>query len=137
MKHETSKERLMELANLAESKNQQANILNESVLAIAGGIILGILGLRVITKILKSVFAGVDLARMTDPVKLKQAIGEIGKEVIEKEQKNPLIIAMWMAEVGKMVDNGIVKNGIDLARAMGKVSGKEEFNKVAQLYQQG
>jgi len=125
----------MELANLAKSENQTNN-LNESVLAIAGGIVLGLLGLRVITKILIAVFGGIDLAKMTDPVKLNQALGEIGKAAIMKEQKNPLVIAMWMAEVSEMIKSGAVKNGIDLARAMGKVSGKEEFNKVAQMYQQ-
>ena len=136
MKHETSKKRLMELANLAESKNQ-ANNLNEGVLAIAGGIILGLLGLRVITRILRGVFNGIELTKMTDPVKLKQAVGEIGREAILKEEKNPLAIAVWMAEVNKLIDSGTVKNGIDLARAMGRVSGKEDFAKVAQLYQQG
>lgn len=94
--------------------------LNESALAIAGGVILGVLGLKVIFKIIKGISGAVSLIRMTDPKELKKAVAEIGKEAMQRG-KNPLQIALWMSTVESMIDNGEIKNGVELGKTWGNV----------------
>ena len=95
--------------------------LNESALAIAGGVILGVLGLKTLARIMKGIFGAVSLIRMTDPKKLKEAVAEIGREAIMKRGKNPLQVALWMTTVNSMIDSGEVKNGVDLGKTWGNI----------------
>ena len=95
--------------------------LDESVLAVAGGIILGILGLKTLARIMKGIFGAVSLIRMTDPKKLKEAVAEIGREAIMKRGKNPIQVALWMTTVNSMIDSGEVKNGVDLGKTWGNI----------------
>jgi hypothetical protein len=95
--------------------------LDESVLAVAGGIVLGILGLKTLARIMKGIFGAVSLIRMTDPKKLKEAVAEIGREAIMKRGKNPLQVALWMTTVNSMIDSGEVKNGVDLGKTWGNI----------------
>jgi hypothetical protein len=104
---------------IGESAGTDANVeVNESVLAIAGGIILGALGLNLITKIFKGVSAGVQLARVTEPAKLKEMASQIAQETIMKMGKNPIQVVLWEKTVGDMIDKGEIKNGIQLAKTI-------------------
>jgi hypothetical protein len=108
---------------LTKFENREQDLeedLNEGVLAVAGGVILGILGLRTLLRITKGISAGVSLAKMTDPKKLKEAVAEIGKEAMQKG-KNPLQVALWMSTVNSMIESGEIKNGISLAKTWGNI----------------
>ena len=94
--------------------------INESALAIAGGVILGVLGLKPILRIIKGISSAVSLAKMTDPKELKKAVSEIGREAMQKG-KNPLQIALWMSTVNSMIENGEIKNGLSLGRTWGNI----------------
>jgi hypothetical protein len=92
--------------------------VNESALAIAGGIILGALGLKVIANIFRGVSAGVQLARVTEPAKLKEMASQISQETIMKMGKNPLQVVLWQKTVEEMIDKGQITNGIQLAKTI-------------------
>ena len=94
--------------------------INESALAIAGGVILGVLGLKPILRIIKGISSAVSLAKMTDPKELKKAVSEIGREAMQKG-KNPLQIALWMSTVNSMIEKGEIKNGLSLGRTWGNI----------------
>lgn len=92
--------------------------VNESVLAIAGGVILGILGLKVIANIFKSVSAGIALRSITDPGKMKQIADQISSEAMSNQGKNPLQVALWQKAVIGMIDKGEIKNAYELAKTI-------------------
>lgn len=102
--------------------------LNESALTIAGGIVLGALGLKAILRIMKGISSAVSLARMTDPKELKRSVEEIGKEAMQKG-RNPLQIALWMMTANSLIEKGEIKNGISLARTWGNID-KIDIEKV-------
>lgn len=112
-------------ASLGEVK--KAN-LNESALAIAGGIVLGALGLKAILRIMRGISSAVSLARMTDPKELKRSVEEIGKEAMQKG-RNPLQIALWMMTVNSLIEKGEIKNGLSLAKTWGNID-KIDLEKV-------
>ena len=96
--------------------------VNESVLAIAGGIILGALGLNVIAKIFKAVSAGVSLARITDPGKLKEITSQVTMDAITNKGINPIKAALWKGAADSMIDKGEIKNGFELAKSIKGIS---------------
>ena len=106
--------------SLSENEEVEEANLNEGALAIAGGIVLGALGLKAILGIMKGISSAVSLARMTDPKELKRSVEEIGKEAMQKG-RNPLQIALWMMTVNSLIEKGEIKNGISLARTWGNI----------------
>ena len=91
----------------------EENELNESALEIAGGIILGIVGLKVISGIAKGLFGTLKLKAMKDPSKLKELATEIASRAMEK---NPLKAGIWLGGVKQMIDKGEIKDGFELIK---------------------
>ena len=114
----TSYVELMEYIKKTKFKLNESEDVNESVLAIAGGIILGALGLNVIAKIFKSVSAGVSLMRVTDPGKMKEIASQISSELITNKGINPLKAVLWQQTVEGMIDKGDIKNAYELAKTI-------------------
>lgn len=94
------------------------NEMNESAVEIAGGIVLGIVGLKVIAGIAKGLFGTLKLKMMKDPAKLKELAKEIAGRAMEK---NPLKAALWNGAVDSMIDNGDIKDGWGLLKTAAKM----------------
>lgn len=92
--------------------------VNESAIEIAGGIILGIVGLKVIGGIAKGLFGTLKLKAMKDPEKLKELAKEIASRAMEK---NPLKAALWLTAVKGMIDKGDIKDGFGLLKTAAKM----------------
>lgn len=100
------------------SEIENGDDVNESALAIAGGIILGALGLNLIAKIFKGVSAGISLMRVTDPGKMKEIASQISTEAITNKGINPLKAVLWQQTVEGMIDKGEIKNAYELAKTI-------------------
>jgi len=96
----------------------EAEEVNESALEIAGGIILGIVGLKVIGGIAKGLFGTLKLKAMKDPEKLKELASQIASKAMEK---NPLKAALWLGAVKEMIDSGDIKDGFGLLKTAAKM----------------
>ena len=92
--------------------------VNESAIEIAGGIILGIVGLKVIGGIAKGLFGTLKLKAMKDPAKLKELASQIASKAMEK---NPLKAALWLGAVKEMIDSGDIKDGFGLLKTAAKM----------------
>ena len=92
--------------------------VNESAIEIAGGIILGIVGLTVIGGIAKGLFGTLKLKAMKDPAKLKELASQIASKAMDK---NPLKAALWNNAVDSMIDKGDIKDGFDLLKTATKI----------------
>jgi hypothetical protein len=92
--------------------------LNESALEIAGGIILGIVGLKFIGGIAKGLFGTLKLKAMKDPAKLKELASQIASKAMDK---NPLKAALWLGAVKEMIDSGDIKDGFGLLKTATKM----------------
>jgi hypothetical protein len=104
--------------------------INESALEIAGGVILGILGLKVIVGIFKAILGKVTLKAVRDPKKLKEISHELSTKAMTEGGKNPLQVALWKNTVDRMIETGEIKNAYDLAKtftAMDKIDIKKVF----------
>lgn len=99
-------------------KATNSGSINENALEIAGGIILGILGLKFIGGIFKSVAAGLSLKKIKDPKKLKEISNEIATESMSKGGKNPLQVALWKNAVDSMIEKGEIKDAYELAKTI-------------------
>jgi hypothetical protein len=97
---------------------KESEELNESAIEIAGGIILGIVGLKVIGGIAKGLFGTLKLKAMKDPEKLKELAKEIASRAMEK---NPLKAALWLTAVKGMIDKGDIKDGFGLLKTAAKM----------------
>lgn len=97
---------------------KESQEINESALAIAGGIILGALGINLIAKIFKSVSAGVSLARVTDPGKMKEIADQLSTEAITNKGINPAKAVLWQQTVEGMINTGEIKNAFELAKSI-------------------
>lgn len=92
--------------------------VNESAIEIAGGIILGIVGLKVIGGIAKGLFGTLKLKAMKDPAKLKELASQIASKAMEK---NPIKAALWLGAVKEMIDKGDIKDGFGLLKTAAKM----------------
>ena len=92
--------------------------VNESAIEIAGGIVLGIVGLKVIGGIAKGLFGTLKLKAMKDPGKLKELASQISSKAMDK---NPLKAALWNNAVDSMIDKGDIKDGFDLLKTAAKI----------------
>lgn len=92
--------------------------VNESALEIAGGIILGIVGLKFIGGIAKGLFGTLKLKAMKDPAKLKELASQIASKAMDK---NPLKAALWLGAVKEMIDSGDIKDGFGLLKTATKM----------------
>ena len=108
---------------LNESKESE---LNESALEIAGGIVLGIVGLKFIAGVAKTLFGTLKLKAMKDPGKLKELASEIASRAMDK---NPLKAALWLTAVKGMIDKGDIKDGFGLLKTAAKIDSLD-INKV-------
>lgn len=112
------------------SVKQIQESVNESALEIAGGIILGILGLKTIAAIFKQVLGRAQLKSVKDPVKLKALASKLATEAMAEGGKNPLQCALWNNTVNTMIEKGDIKNAYELAKtftAMDKIDIKDYF----------
>ena len=114
--------------NVILSKLSNSTI-NESALEIAGGIVLGLVGLKAIGFLAKGIFGTMKLKLMTDPTKLKDLAEKIYSQAITKNNKNILQAALWYGAVKDMIDKGEIKNGLDLFKASMKMD-KIDINKI-------
>ena len=94
---------------------KESEDVNESTLEIAGGVILGILGLKTIAAITKGVIGTLKIRAMKDPAKLKQLVDELSDRAMVSK-RNPLQVALWDTAVKSMIDSGEIKNGLDLMK---------------------
>ena len=97
---------------------KESEEVNESAIEIAGGIILGIVGLKVIGGIAKGLFGTLKLKAMKDPAKLKELASQIASKAMDK---NPLKAALWNNAVDSMIDKGDIKDGFDLLKTATKI----------------
>lgn len=104
--------------------------VNEGALEIAGGIVLGIVGLKTVSMFARAIFGTLKLKTMKDPVKLKQLAEKIYSDAITKDSKNLIKASLWYNAVQSMIDKGEIKNGMDLFKAsmnMDKIDMKGVF----------
>jgi hypothetical protein len=95
----------------------EEKVVNESALEIAGGVVLGLVGLKAIGLLAKGIFGTLKLKSMKDPNKLKDLAEKIYSQAITKDNKNPLQAALWYNAVKSMIDKGEIKNGWDIFKA--------------------
>jgi hypothetical protein len=114
-------------AELAKVTNTES--VNESALEIAGGIVLGLVGLKAIGFIAKTVFGTLKLKAMKDPDKLKDLAEKIYQDAVTKSNKNPLQAGLWCNTAKSMIDKGDIKNGLDLIKTMSAID-KIDLKKV-------
>ena len=104
--------------------------INESALEIAGGIVLGILGLKAIAATFKTILGVVSLKSVRDPKKLKEVASGLATEAMSKGGKNPLQVALWKNTVDQMIETKEISNAWDLAKTfkgMDKIDIKKVF----------
>lgn len=114
-----AKEALEEQESLIKSESEKLSNteeVNESALEIAGGVILGILGLKVIGGIFKAVLSGMSLKSVKDPKKLKEVASALATEALTKGGKNPLQVALWKNTVDQMIETKEIANAYELAK---------------------
>ena len=104
--------------------------VNESALEIAGGIILGILGIKAIAATFKTVLGVVALKSVRDPKKLKEVASQLATDAMSKGGKNPLQVALWKNTVDQMIETKEISNAFELAKTfkgMDKIDIKKVF----------
>jgi hypothetical protein len=109
---------------------ESATEVNESALEIAGGIVLGLVGLKAIGFLAKGIFGTMKLKLMKDPNKLKDLADKIYDQAITKDNKKLLQGALWVNAVKRMIDKGEIKDGIQLFKtslAMDKIDTNKIF----------
>jgi hypothetical protein len=120
----------IELQNNELAKITSKDIVTESALEIAGGIVLGLVGLKAIGFLAKGIFGTMKLKMMKDPNKLKDLADKIYDQAITKDSKKLLQGALWVNTVKSMIDKGEIKNGWDLFKtslAMDKIDTSKIF----------
>ena len=100
------------------SKLASTEVVNESALEIAGGVILGILGFKMIGSIVKGLLAGVALKSVKDPTKLKEIASELATKAMSEGGKNPLQVALWNNTVNSMIETGDIKDAYVLMKTL-------------------
>jgi len=108
------------VSSLSKNTNESEEI-NESALEIAGGIVLGIVGLKTLAVLAKTVFGTLKLKAMKDPEKLKDLATQIYNDAVTKNNKNPLQAALWCNAVKDMIDKGDIKDGFELFKVSMKM----------------
>jgi hypothetical protein len=103
------------LAKLDVTKSEE---LNEGALEIAGGIVLGIVGLKTIGFLAKTIFGTLKLKAMKDPAKLKELAKQMAGQAMAKD---PLKAALWNSAVNSMIDKGDIKDGFGLLKTAAKM----------------
>ena len=104
--------------------------INESALEIAGGIVLGLVGLKAIGFLAKGIFGTMKLKMMKDPNKLKDLAEKIYDQAITQDNKKLLQGALWVNAVKSMIDKGEIKDGFQLFKtslAMDKIDTNKIF----------
>jgi len=99
--------------------------LNESISAIAGGVLLGVLGLSMIYKIIKTSIKNMSLNSKLSKDKLKSIVNEIYQEALQKtSDEESKKVEIWKSKLDNEIEEGDVKNTKDI---LGKISSDEMF----------
>lgn len=85
--------------------------VNESIMGIAGGIILGYLGLKTIQKIAKGVIESLSMNSKLPKRKLEKIVSDIYTEVSDKIEDDSELnkIKEWKSKMNKDIDSGKIK----------------------------
>jgi hypothetical protein len=90
--------------------NESNKPMNESVLTIAAGVILGLVGLKLLKVITKKVLGTIGMNVKVQPEKLKSILSEVVKETMLKSEGmlgiNFIQIVMIEKQIAKKIDSG-------------------------------
>jgi len=90
--------------------NESNKPINESVLTIAAGVILGLMGLKLLKVIAKKVLGTIGMNVKIEPEKLKSILSKVVKETMLKSEGmlgiNFIQIAMVEKQIAKKIDSG-------------------------------
>ena len=94
--------------------------VNEGFLTIAGGIILGILGWKIIKAIFKKVLGGFGMNVTLDKEKLKETVNQIHREAIKKgiSGSQTLQVLQWKKKIIEQIDAGKITKLKDIMNTL-------------------
>lgn len=94
-----------------EILNESTGEINESAFAIAGGIILAVIGLNAIRSLVNRVLVGIGKNVEVEPAKLKTLVREMSTEALSVglNTKDASIINNWQRKVESLIDAGEIK----------------------------
>jgi hypothetical protein len=94
-----------------EILNENTGEINESAFAIAGGIILAVMGLNAIRSLVNRVLVGIGKNVEIEPDKLKTLVREMSSEALSVglNTKDSSIINNWQRKVESLIDAGEIK----------------------------
>lgn len=118
-------------------ETEQYEDMNEGALMIAGGIILGVLGLKVLKAIVKGILGGIGMHVKVGPDKLKEVVKEIQTKSLVTGKltgKDLMTVMQWSAAVNKMIDDKEIQTLAELKKAVGAMEGLFEENEYADIF---
>jgi len=91
--------------------NESTGELNESALAIAGGIILAVIGLNALRSIVKRILVGIGKNSEIEPARLKELVKEMAAEALSNglNSKDAAAVNAWQKKVESLIDSGEIK----------------------------
>lgn len=94
-----------------EILNESTGEINESAFAIAGGIILAVIGLNAVRSLVNRVLVGIGKNVEVEPEKLKTLVREMSTEALSVglNTKDASIINNWQRKVESLIDSGEIK----------------------------
>jgi len=99
-------------------KDYMDESVNEGVFTIAGGVILGLIGLKLLKKLVKKVIGTVGLKVPLPKEKLHQFVEEAQKTILEKAPQHALSMAPAFMAMKDQIDSGEVKTTEDFLKAL-------------------
>lgn len=94
-----------------EILNESTGELNESAIAIAGGIILAVIGLNALRSLVNRVLVGIGKNVEIEPEKLKTLVKDMSTEALSSglNSKDASAINAWQRKVESLIDSGEIK----------------------------
>jgi hypothetical protein len=94
--------------------------VNESVWTIAGGIILGIIGLKAIKWIFKKVLGKISMNVPLPKEKLHEILDEIKKEALIKDSSQLIKLMPYFSSIKELIDDGDITTAKELLKVFDK-----------------